>query len=153
MPADSRKRRKGRRPDYIVRATAKDKRGWWSEVPWWWLGVAAFIGFPMLRDATSDKMQRNRYADEASCRCDYGDRCDLDWNQENGPGKWVGPWYASNDADRRADDPGMGACRTHGGGYRSGYVYRDDGYRGPASVERGYRGGFGGTGRVRAAGS
>lgn len=152
MPANSRKRRKGRRPDYIVHADAGNKRDWWSNVPWLWLGVAAFVGFPMLRDATSDRMQRNRYVDEASCRCDYGDRCDWDWSQSRA--EWVGPWYASSDADRKADDPGAGVCQTRsGGGYRGGYVYRESGYWGPASVERGYRGGFGGTGRVRAAGS
>lgn len=126
------------------------------EVPLLWLGVAAFVGFPVLRDATSDKMQRNRYgADRYSCECDYGpERCSYR------DGNWVGPWYAVDLADRKSDDPGRGACRERGSGSGS-HIYgysgassaRQDAYRGPSAVEAGYRGGFGGTGRVRAAGS
>ena len=121
------------------------------EVPLLWIGVAAFVGFPMLRDATSDRMLRNRYgSDLYSCECDYGrDRCSYR------DGHWVGPWYARDAQDRRPDDPGAGACRSGGG--HVGYAYSgrrgNDPYQPPSSVERGYRGGFGGTGRVRAAGS
>jgi hypothetical protein len=121
------------------------------EVPLLWIGVAAFVGLPMLRDATSDRMLRNRYGNDSySCECDYGrDRCSYR------DGQWVGPWYARDAQDRQPDDPGAGSCRSGGG--HGGYAYSGqrgtDPYRSPTSVERGYRGGFGGTGRVRAAGS
>lgn len=148
-------KRKPRRKfgDVIREAPGERKRS--LEVPLLWLGVAAFVGYPMLRDATSDKMQRNRYgSDQWSCECDYGaGRCNFD------NGNWVGPWYASNAKDRKSDDPGRGACRErHEGGsyYHGGFAGAngaDNAYRGPGSVEAGYRGGFGGTGRVRAAGS
>lgn len=128
------------------------------EVPLLWLGVAAFVGYPVLRDATSDPMQRNRYgSDKYSCECDYGaGRCSLQ------DGNWLGPWYAVNAQDRKPDDPGSGLCREHDRGY-GGHTYAStysrnaltsqETYRGPRGIESGYRGGFGGTGRVRAAGS
>ncbi|RZA18531.1 MAG: hypothetical protein EOP93_10985 [Lysobacteraceae bacterium] len=150
MPASKRKR-KGRRPDYIVRASTGGKGRWWADVPWLWLGAAALIGFPMLRDASSDRMLRNRYADEASCRCDYAERCGADMTQPANSRQWVGPWYAGSAGDRAADDAGAGACRSGGGhGGVGGYAYRQEGYREPVSIERGYRGGFGGSGHVRA---
>lgn len=150
--------RKGRRRNYgdIVQPAHGGERRRSLEVPLLWLGVAAFAGFPMLRDATSDPMQRNRYGNDLhSCECDYGqDRCSF----QNGG--WVGPWYARDAKDRKPDDPGRGACRERQGGHGGSHGYRgstlvsqDDGYRTPSGVERGYRGGFGGTGRVRAAGS
>lgn len=118
------------------------------EVPLLWIGAVAFIGFPLLRDATADPMSRNRYTDRASCECDYGgNHCSWD----NATSRWVGPWYARRESDRQAGDPGWGACRTRGpamAGYLGGSRYVP-----PQSVESGYRGGFGGTGRVRAAGS
>ena len=134
----------------ITRASAVPRKRS-LEVPLLWLGAAAFIGFPLLRDATSEPMQRNRYADRQSCECDYGPRCNLEGNA------WLGPWYARNLGDRKADDPGAGECPSHTGGhggYYGGYAQRSpDGYRPPVAIERGHRGGFGGTGRVRAAGS
>ena len=123
------------------------------EVPLLWLGVAAFVGYPMLRDATSDRMQRNRYgSDQFSCECDYGPgNCSLR------EGSWAGPWYAEDAADRKHGDPGIGACRERERGYyRTAYAgvpRPDPAYRSPASVDAGYRGGVGGSGRVRAAGS
>lgn len=47
------------------------------EAPLLWIGVALFAGFPILRDATSEPMLRNRYGNDLrSCECDYGqDRC------------------------------------------------------------------------------
>lgn len=123
------------------------------EVPLLWLGVAAFVGLPMLRDATSDNMLRNKYgSDLASCECDYSrNACSLK------DGEWVGPWYARDAEDRKPDDPGSGKCRYHGGSsghfYRSNLARTNEQYRSPRAFESGYRGGFGGTGRVRAAGS
>jgi hypothetical protein len=147
-------RRKSRRkfPDVIQPAPGRERRRS-LEAPLLWIGVALFAGFPMVRDATSEPMLRNRYgSDLRSCECDYGqDRC---VRQDGG---WVGPWYARDAADVRPDDPGRGVCRVRSGGYSYAYSGRssgqDDGYRAPASVESGYRGGFGGSGRVRAAGS
>lgn len=143
-------RKRGQRPTYLTRAESHGSRSWLREV-WLPVGIVACIGFPLLRDATADPMQRNRYADERSCRCDYGDRCRLE------DGQWTGPWYARDRGDQWGGDPGAGACRS-GGGSRYGYggsrtTPAEDAYRGPASVERGYRGGFGGSGRVRAASS
>jgi hypothetical protein len=116
--------------------------------PLMWVGAAALIGFPFLRDATADKMVRNEYRDRASCECDYGaGRC-------VGSGRhFVGPWYADAGVKPAADDPGPGMCyRRHNGLYVSGLGGNAD-YRPPASVEHGFRGGFGSTGRVRSAGS
>lgn len=152
---DVSKRKPRRRFDGIIHEAPGGERKRSLEVPLLWLGVAAFVGYPMLRDATSDKMQRNRYgSDQWSCECDYGaGRCNFE------KGNWVGPWYAREVTDRKSDDPGRGACRErHAGGgyYHGGYAgagASDDGYRSPRSVEAGYRGGFGGTRRVRAAGS
>lgn len=129
------------------------KRSW--DVPWMWVGAAVLIGFPLLRDATADRMLRNRYANQHSCECDYGpQRCSI------GAQGWVGPWYASDPAKRAAGDPGPGGtCPRHGsgGGYGGSFAYgrgtATDDYTPPRSVEHGYRGGFGSTGRVRAAGS
>lgn len=147
----SRRKHRGKYAGVIQRASDAPRRRSF-EVPLLWLGAAAFIGFPILRDATADSMQRNRYgSDRASCECDYGvDRCTYT------DGGWVGPWYADRASDRRGDDPGTGRCwqgRTGGGYYAGGLRPADDAYRAPIGVERGYRGGFGGTGRVRAAGS
>jgi hypothetical protein len=144
MAGKNRRQALGRKLD-----SAKRKRSY--EVPLLWLGAAAFIGFPMLRDATSDPMRRNRYMDRYSCECDYdSSRCNYDG------GSWVGPWYADRASDRKPDDPGHGQCRSGGGG-RYGYYGGGGGgnseYRPPTGVEKGYRGGFGGTAHVRAAGS
>lgn len=145
-------RKRGKRPAFIQKAT-QDKPSF--EIPWLALGAAALIGFPLLRDATSDSMRRNHYADRGSCECDYADRCTRDL----ATGSWDGPWYADDAADRKADDPGEGACRRPGGYGNSGGGYYSygragaGGYRGPVSIEHGYRGGFGGTAHVRAAGS
>jgi hypothetical protein len=118
--------------------------------PLMWVGAAALIGFPILRDATADTMVRNEYHDAASCECDYsGAQCAWNGNTR----RFVGPWYAPIGTKPAADDPGGGQCRTR---HASGYYGSGGGaadYRGPTSVEAGYRGGFGGTGRVRAAGS
>jgi hypothetical protein len=145
-------RRKPRRlPNTAIHRASDEGRKRSFEVPLLWIGFAVFAGFPILRDATSDPMMRNRYGNDLrSCECDYGrDRC------ERQQGGWVGPWYARDSVDARADDPGGGACRSRGSrAYAySGRSSGDDTYRGPQSVESGYRGGFGGTGRVRAAGS
>jgi hypothetical protein len=124
--------------------------------PLWAIGIA-LVGYPLVRDATADRMVRNTYRNAESCACAYSPaQCST--NEE---GKWVGPWYASNTDDRKPDDPGSG--KYCGSGSSSGY---HGGYSGlssygsgsrdtsPASgVEHGYRGGFGGSGRVRAAGS
>lgn len=143
------KRRRSASP--IIQKVSESRRG--REIPWLTIGAVALIGLPILRDVTADPMRRNRYVDRASCECDYGNRCERDYAN----GGWTGPWYARDVSDRRVDDPGEGECRRHYGtryGY-SGYggYGRDTGYRPPTSVESGYRGGFGATGRVRAAGS
>jgi hypothetical protein len=146
------KRRKRSTVPLKTLSVPERKRSW--DVPWMWVGAAVLIGFPMLRDATADRMLRNRYVNQYSCECDYGQqRC----RREGG--QWLGPWYASDPAKRAADDPGHGGtCPSRGstGGY-VGYRYvggtSPSDYEPSRSVERGYRGGFGGTGRVRAAGS
>ena len=121
------------------------------EVQLWALGAAALIGFPLLRDATSDPMQRNVYANRSNCECEYATGCAITEN-----GRWVGPWYAINSDQRKADDPGEGGTcggqsRNGSGGYHS---YRGDGQtESRVGVEKGYRGGFGGSARVRGAGS
>lgn len=160
--------RKKKRPPYISEPESrikKTKLGGGNrkrsyEVPLLWLGAAALIGFPLLRDATSDQMRRNRYADRYSCECDYGSgRCNFDYERR----VWLGPWYARDASARKADDPGQGQCRAtyrysggggYGGGNYSGARTAESGdYRPPNGVDSGYRGGFGGAARVRAAGS
>lgn len=131
------------------------------EVPLGLIGVAAVIGVVMIDNALSDPMLRNRYADQASCACDYGSQCRFE------DGFWVGPWYAESPEDRDPGDPGPGVCpagtpvgpgasgQGHGGAYFGGRgfgraVEAERGYRGAVGVESGYRGGFGGRGSVRA---
>jgi hypothetical protein len=155
-----RKPSRGRRPAYhgTVPTSARDKltlgRLLLQPNVWTVGAILALIGFPALRDATADPMRRNHYFSEADCRCDYGDRCTLD------RGRWAGPWYARDVANRRFDDPGAGQCRSQSHGssasryWSSSAVDRPlESYHGPVAIEAGYRGGFGGTGRVRAAGS
>jgi hypothetical protein len=120
------------------------------QAPLWAIGIA-LVGYPLLRDATADKMQRNTYRNAESCACAYSPtQCSRDENS------WVGPWYASRAGDRKYDDPGEGQyCRTGTSGMRFGSYggTSGDGAVEPATgTQRGYRGGFGGTGRVRAAG-
>lgn len=146
----ARHKRKRRIPSAIISRAPQPERKRSLEVPLLWLAGAAFIGFPLLRDATADDMLRNRYGDLQSCECDYGGtRC------TSVGGAWYGPWYARDATDRRWDDPGPGGqCRTAGSGHGGGHFgYRGgpyDGYLPPTGIERGYRGGFGGSGRVRA---
>jgi hypothetical protein len=122
------------------------------EGPLWVIGAAALIGFPLLRDATADKMLRNTYANSSSCHCAYSvAQCNRDGN------RWVGPWYARDAADRQADDPGAGndcqrSSRSGGSGAYYGSGRSDDGIGPRTGVETGHRGGFGGSGRVRAGG-
>jgi hypothetical protein len=155
-----RKPSRGRRPTYhgTVPTLARDKLtfGKWLLRPNTWAvgAILALIGLPALRDATADPMRRNRYFSEADCRCDYGDRCTLEGS------RWTGPWYAREAANRRFDAPGAGQCRSqsHGSSYTrrwssGGGSRLPEPYHGPVAIEAGYRGGFGGTGRVRAAGS
>jgi hypothetical protein len=132
---------------------------WDRAWPWYSL-VGVLVAFPLIRDMTADPMQRAVFRNEASCRCAYPQAtCTRDDR-----GNWVGPWYARDAKDRRPDDPGRGQYCYHGGGYHGGYF--SGGASGGAStastnpdvspaarVESGYRGGFGGSGRVRAAGS
>ena len=133
--------------------------------PLWAIGIA-LVGYPLIRDATADRMQRNTYRNLASCECAYS-RAQCSTNDS---GQWVGPWYATDSEDRKPDDPGSGKyCSS--GGYRSGYHGGYGGWSGnssggstaasnlggsdtgpPTGAERGYRGGFGGSGRVRAGG-
>lgn len=140
-------RKRNHTPSYI----SKPERKRSYEAPLWALGAAVFIGYPLLRDGTADRMARNTYANEASCSCAYSlAQC------SRSDGRWVGPWYAVSSEDREASDPGDGRlCGGSTGG--GGYVYSNGRAPGDASprtgVERGYRGGFGATGRVRAAGS
>ena len=141
--------RKRHPASYISKAVPERKRSY--EAPLLALGALVVIGYPLLRDATADRMARNTYANAASCHCAYSpSQC----SQSNG--RWIGPWYAVASKDRDATDPGEGrhCSRSTGGGayLYSRYPSPDD----PAprtGVERGYRGGFGATGRVRAAGS
>ena len=123
------------------------------EGPLWVIGAAVLIGYPLLRDATADKMLRNTYSNAASCECAYSAaQC----SYAGGP--WVGPWYARDAEDRRADDPGAGNdCQRGGrsggsGGYYGGSGRSDDGVGPRTGIETGHRGGFGGSGRVRAGG-
>lgn len=122
------------------------------EGPLWLVGAAVLIGYPFVRDFTTDRMQRNTYANAASCECAYGHgQCQF------ADGRWVGPWYAVDPEDRTAGDPGQGrSCgRSRSGTGSYGHVGssgRDD-VSSRTGVETGNRGGFGGTGRVRAAGS
>lgn len=146
------KRSKHASTPYVTRMGTPRKRSW--EVPLFVVGVGSVLGFSILRDVTADPMLRYRYgADENSCRCDYGPQC----NRVDG--QWVGPWYARDEEDRQADDPGRGACHYggHGGsGFRVGGYGGGppDSYRSPTGVESGLRGGFGATGRgVRSASS
>lgn len=121
----------------------KRKRSY--EVPLLWLGAAALIGYPIVRDLTAEPVQRGGYADRYSCECDYSDRCVY----ENG--RWYGPWYPDKAQDPRDAQAGN-RCRHHRGyygGYGTASGYRSDGeYRAP-TMERGYRGGFGSTGTAR----
>ena len=120
------------------------------EGPLWVIGAAVLIGYPFVRDATADKMLRNTYSSAESCRCEYSRaQCDVDG------GRWVGPWYARDAEDRHMDDPGPGKdCRTGrsggSGGYYGSYGNSGDGQR--TGIETGHRGGFGGSGNVRAGG-
>jgi hypothetical protein len=123
-----------------------------SNAPLWALGIA-LVGYPLLRDATADKMQRYAYRNQASCECAYSSaQCHREENE------WVGPWFARDAADREPGDPGAGRyCGRTGSGFHGGYYAggaADPGREvGPATgVRSGYRGGFGATGSVRAAG-
>lgn len=150
------KRKPGGRPSYISATKSERKRshdapGWDSyELGFWVLIGAVAIGYPIVRDATADRMARNTYANSESCACAYSDaQCTVS------NGRWVGPWYAASSEDREASDPGEG---RHCGSSYSGGTYiagsgRNDGATPRTGVEKGYRGGFGATGRVRAAGS
>lgn len=146
-------RRKPRgRPAYVRKAEPTRKRSY--EAPLWALGAALVIGYPLVRDATADRMARNTYANSSSCACAYSvQQCTVSNN------RWVGPWYAVSTEDRKADDPGEGRhCATRVSGGSSGAYYYGgandrDGVGPRTGVEKGYRGGFGATGRIRAAGS
>jgi hypothetical protein len=123
------------------------------EGPLWVIGAAVLIGYPLVRDATADKMLRNTYANSSSCHCAYSvAQCNVDGT------RWLGPWYARDAEDRQADDPGPGKdCQRrgyHGGSsaYYGGSGRSDDGIGPRTGVETGHRGGFGGSGRVRAGG-
>ena len=154
-----------KRPDYI-RKTEDRKTRRSLNAPLWAIGIA-LVGYPLLRDATADRMQRNTYRNIASCECAYSRaQCST-----NSSGQWVGPWYAADPAERKPDDPGEGKwCNSGGRGFHGSY----GGYGSNSSnsgntssgsniasqdttpmsgIERGYRGGFGSSGRVRAAGS
>jgi hypothetical protein len=148
MSASSpRKPRRTRRPDYIT-GPAPTKRS--LEHPMWWLLGAALIAWPLLRDATATKMSRNRYANLESCSCAYSrQQCEASKDD------WVGPWYPKEGETQDPGNPGRGKdCSSSSRGYYGGFAStQDDRVRGPTGVEHGYRGGFGGTGRVRAAGS
>jgi hypothetical protein len=130
-------------------APYKPKRS--IEGPLWVIGAAVLIGYPLVRDATADKMLRNHYANAASCHCAYSPaQCSADGT------RWVGPWYARDAEDRHADDPGAGNSCPRSSGGSGGYYYgsgrSDDGVGPRTGVETGHRGGFGGSGRVRAGG-
>jgi hypothetical protein len=116
-----------------------------------WVVGGLLVGWPLLRDATSDEMRRNTYSNQASCECAYSStQCKREG------GSWVGPWYAVDEDDREAGDPGEGRrCGSSGGsGHASAFASRGgDDVRGRTGVQQGHRGGFGGTGRVRAGGS
>jgi hypothetical protein len=116
--------------------------------PLMWVGAIALLGIPLVRDLSADRMVRNQYRDLESCDCDYSAaRCD--WNSE--ASRYVGPWYAATGTKPDAADPGPGRCYLP---HQRGVYFGGAGsYRPPATVEHGFRGGFGGTGRVRAAGS
>ena len=121
--------------------------------PLWALGIA-LVGYPLLRDGTADKMQRYSYRNQASCECAYSSaQCQREGNE------WLGPWFARDAADREPGDPGAGTyCGRLGGGYHGTYFVGGGADPGnevtPATgVRSGYRGGFGATGGVRAAGS
>ncbi len=142
-------RKPGHRPDYVRKAAPTRKRS--PEAPLWALGAALMIGYPIVRDATADKMARNTYANAASCACAYSEsQCSASGS------RWVGPWYAVAPEDRDASDPGAGRhCGTGGSRavYYAGRADDRDRVTPRTGVEAGYRGGFGATGRVRAAGS
>jgi hypothetical protein len=146
------KHKPGARPAHVRRVEPERKRSY--EAPLWALGAALVIGYPILRDATADRMVRNTYANSSSCVCAYS----MDQCARSGD-RWVGPWYAASAADRDASDPGegrrcaAGGSGSSGGAYYSGGANDRDGVGPRTGVEKGYRGGFGATGRVRAAGS
>ena len=151
MTRPPRDRKQGTRPNHMQQERRRS-----TEPPLWthaWpFGLAAvLIGFPIVRDATADKMQRKVFANQASCECAYTVvQC-----TRRSDGRWVGPWYATRAEDRLADDPGEGRrCETGGRVYGSGGGYYGGAYnsdvRPATGLEAGHRGGFGGTGRVRA---
>jgi hypothetical protein len=112
------------------------------------IGAGVFVGYPLVRDMTSEPVQRNRYVDRRSCECDYPAGCSYVDRA------WVGPWYTRAE-DRNRATPASGACRANylAGRYASGREGAgNDSYRAP-TIEQGRRGGFGSTGRVRSAGS
>ncbi|GAA5081957.1 hypothetical protein [Lysobacter panacisoli] len=141
-----RDRRRGASP--IVHKAPERKRSF--DIPWLTIGAVALISLPVLHEVTREPMLRNHYTDRASCECDYQQGC----GRDSASGSWAGPWYAQDPGDRRADDPGAGTCRRSGGsgyyGGYGGYGYGQGRYP-PTSVEQGYRGGFGSTGRVHSA--
>ena len=117
-------------------------------------GMAAVVAFPMIRDATGEKMTRERYgADHYSCQCDYGSQC------QHVDDNWVGPWRPADQSSGLSLKREWGECSQdsdddhyrHGGYYGAGRPV--SAYRFPPSREIGYRGGFGGTAWVRSAGS
>jgi hypothetical protein len=159
-----------RSPTYSRKSESRETRRSLN-APLWAIGIA-LVGYPLLRDATADRMQRTTYRNLASCECAYSrDKCST-----NSSGQWVGPWFATDADDRKPDDPGSGKYCPSGrsGGYHGGYAWGGNSsgsstgsssgssagassFSGgdvgpPIGAERGHRGGFGGSGRVRAGG-
>jgi len=114
------------------------------------MGAAA--GAALTTSGCGQDVQRNRYATMEDCVADYSSaQCHADYPLgmngsmfRSGRGLYVyGPWYQPDASD--SNDPGAGRYGRRVGFSSSGAA-SPAGSHGPASVEAGHRGGFGGHG-------
>lgn len=120
--------------------------------------VAGGVGLTALSSGTP--VQRNRYASLEECKADYTEaQCNSDTPVDSSRSgvvtrSYYGPWYRSDYATRSdPSDPGPGRRYTSGGIGATASGFAGGGSSGPSNVEHGSRGGFGHSGRVRAASS
>jgi len=118
------------------------------------VSLGAMFIISTMSNRNAPRQQRNRYATQADCSCEYNARqCSYD----SGHGRYVGPWYASDPVQRRrdADDPGPGRSCSYtgssgshyGGGYGRATPSTQEGQSVSTGLEMRERGGFGRTGR------
>lgn len=118
------------------------------------VSLGALFVVSEVSNRNAPRQQRNRYATEADCHCEYSaSQCHYDSRY----GRYVGPWYASDPVQRRRDmdDPGTGRACMYSGGTSTHYAggssrpvpTTNEDSTVSTGVETRERGGFGRTGR------